>query len=167
MNTVADLDNFIHFLSLLLLHSGSQVYWSLSQMSGGEEAWSACLLSVGGNPSTGRTCTSRQERCSVVKTTKLSHFLPLNLCDHRKVKDRDENFQAAKGLTKINRKVKWVKTNGKKTLSPQEVVYLNMNRLMLGDGMNLYLHPSVGLKTNFSFIFEGKTFCEHDVPNGS
>lgn len=57
--------------------------------------------------------------------------------------------------------------NGKKTLSPQEVVYLNMNRLMLGDGMNLYLHPSVSLKTDFYFPFEGKTFCEHDVPNGS
>lgn len=57
--------------------------------------------------------------------------------------------------------------NGKKTLSPQEVVYLNMNRLMLGDGMNLYLHPSVSLETDFYFPFEGKTFCEHDVPNGS
>lgn len=167
MNTVADFDRFIHFLSLLLLHSGSQVFCGLSQMSGGEEAWSACLLSVGGNPSTGRTCTSRQERCSVVKTTKLSHFLQLNLCDHKKVKDRVENFQAAKCLTKINRKVKWVKMNGKKTLSPQEVVYLNMNRLMLGDGMNLYLHPSVSLKTDFYFPFEGKTFCDHDVPNGS
>lgn len=94
------------------------------------------------------------------------HALPFSEAQSLGPQKGHEKFQAAKCLSKINREVKLAKMNGIKTLSPQEVVCLNMKGLMLCDGINLYLHPSVSLKTNFYFPFEGKTFGEHEVPSG-